>query len=862
MDFGSREWIKWKLYEKGRMTMAKKYDMKGSQLLILPIRDKVWSIHAYSYYFPEALAELLVGKDGKIQREKKYLHLSELNTWILALFPSVFFTQSLYPDSLHRPWILSDRPLPVHELESLLCLWVENHPGCPRFLPSFSVHKKHLQIPCLVDTYANGTANPKCGDDLNLNAFEIWPRYFANRLNGMAYSWEEGGQNVRGKLFTSLSALNRGETRLLSWPPHGKKNNWSFQVKISLQTIPEDSHAYFYLHPQTLRFAENTLLRNRENQISLILGIKDRKGIHSPRFAEWPGVPIARMKDWSPFSKKIGSLFHHEQELPSYQSFRYEPLSNIYDDSVVSILPLYNHRMEWNHNVKPGLSPIDRYHLAEQVKQKLCDIERNFSESWPQREKIIFPSYKKKLFIDQFRLPCTYQLIRLNQEEKTWQEVTARILQEELKLELKDGKYFRKKDQDSVDEVQIIKESAEEFWGPNPYHIESHHSLDSIVTKDEELKNEQARREYAEKIAQKVIQQFPDRQDGQVFALIELPNVDAFQSSQDPKEILRHELAKKGILTQFITPPDSYVPLEDIENQKNRSFVSRCKNGILDMLRQIGVIRWRIDSVLSVPTACVGIYLKLSSSRNQVIPFLTAIFGHQVYAYVEKEGWIPYLQALIQVARQSVDRQVIQQTEVANFIYEAIKQLKRKFSPQHIILYGGAKNLRSYIPWLKNTNITRDCVWLSKDISLDKDVSFVRIRGGGSESPEWVAFGREIDKVKDTNSVYPLPTCLQTHLISWSDRLYWGIAKRPDTARSMGDHIHKMKQDRENVYYRKETAVEIFIPVCNEKVISPMELAIFSQLLRQRATIQHKDYLFAPLPLHLANLMEEYIQNM
>lgn len=856
MGFENGDWIKWKLYERGRIIMAKKYDLKGSQLLILPIQDKVWSINAYAYYFPEHLAKFLVReKDGKIQREKKYLHLSELHTWILALFPSVFFTQSLYPDSLHRPWILSDRPLPLHELESLLCLWIENHPECSRFLPSFSIEKKHLQIPCSIETYENGTANPKCGDDLHLDAFKIWPRYFANRLNGMTFSWEEKGQHVQGKLFRSFSAYH-GETRLISWPSHGKKKNWSFQVKISLQTIPEDSYAYLYLHPQTLRFAEKTLLKKRENQISLVLGINDRKGT---RFAERSGVPIARIKDWSPFSKKIGSLFHQELKLPAYQSFRDDPLSQIHNESVVSILPLYNHQMEWNHNVKPGLSPIDRYHLAEQVKQKLCDIKQDFFESWPRREKIILPSYRKKLSIDQFRLPGIYLLIRLNQEEKTWQEVTAQILQEELKLEMEDGKYFRKKE-DNMDEVQVIKVSAEEFWGMNPYHIESYIPSDSVITKEVENQNEQARREYAKKIAQKVIQQFPDVQHGQVFALIELPNVDGFQSSQDPKKILRHELAKKGILTQFITPSDSSIPLEDIKNQEYKAFVNRCKNGILDMFRQLGVIRWRIDSVLSVPTACVGIYLKKSSSRNQVIPFLTAIFGYQVYAYVKEKGWIPYPQALIQVARQSIDRQVISQTDIANLIYEAIKLLKRKFSPQHIILYGGAENLRSYIPWLKNSNITRDGVWLSQDICLDQDVSFVRVRGKGLESPEWVAMGRELSKVKDADSVYPLPTCLQTHLISWSDRVFLGVAKRPDTARSMGDHIHNMKHDRENVYFRKETAVEFFIPVCHEKVISPKELAIFSQLLRQRATVQYKDYLFAPLPLHLANLMKEYVE--
>lgn len=830
------------------MPGSRRYDVKGYQFFCLPVKEKSWSIEAYSYYFPEVLASLLISeKDRKHKRaeyEKKYLHLSELNAWILALYPNVFSAKSLYPSQLHQPWILSIERLPIHELNTLVCAWVENHPGCPRFLPSFSIREERIEIPWLNKTYPNGTANPICEkEELGLNAFNIWPQYFGRLLNGMQFSWEKDERFVSGMLFSSLPSSDKGAVRLICWPPQGKRKNWSYQIKISLQTIPEDPFPYLYLHPQTIRFAKNTYLRKRDARIGVIMRMThSRNGNASPGFSEWSGMPITRMKDWTSFSKKMCSLF--QLELPSYESFRNEPLNNIHDQSV-AMLPLHSANMEYDHPVKAGLSPIDRYFLAEQVKKNLTEKQNIFLESCPQREKIDLPRKGKQLKIDQFDLPRTFLFIRLSKEENVWQEEMLRALQTELKLEIKDGKHFRRRDKSEVEEVEFIIKSAEEFWGTDPYHIEIQDQITEDSKEEEAIVH--ARKAYAEKIRQKVVSHFPDDKDGQVFAFIELPNKDQFQRGLDPKQILRRELAKKGILTQFITPADQAL---------SQAFSMRCKNGIFDMLRQMGVIKWKIDSVLSVSTACVGIHL--IRSKKKVVLLLTAIFGDQVYTYVDHEaGWIPYPKAIIQLVRRGSGKLGINQASVAAFIHEAIKQLRRRFSPQHIVLYGVAENLRNYIPWIKNPGITRDRVWLSEDISLETDVSFVRLRGSGNEAPEWVAYGKEIDN--DDKSDGPLPSCLQTHLVSWNDRLFFGVGKRPDSARGMSNHIHNMKIDREDVYFRMETAVEIFIPVCNENAITPKELAVFTQLLRQRATIQFKDYLFAPLPLHLSSLLAEYL---
>lgn len=125
------------------MVKKERYKMKSSQFFCIPIVEKKWTIDAYAYYFPEVLAELLVEKKKSNEKRKKYLHLNELNAWILTLFPSVFFVKSLFPTALYKPWILSDEPLPIYQLESLVRLWVENHPGAPSFLPSFSICEKH-----------------------------------------------------------------------------------------------------------------------------------------------------------------------------------------------------------------------------------------------------------------------------------------------------------------------------------------------------------------------------------------------------------------------------------------------------------------------------------------------------------------------------------------------------------------------------------------------------------------------------------------------------------------------------------------------------------------------------------------------
>jgi RNaseH domain of pPIWI_RE len=130
----------------------------------------------------------------------------------------------------------------------------------------------------------------------------------------------------------------------------------------------------------------------------------------------------------------------------------------------------------------------------------------------------------------------------------------------------------------------------------------------------------------------------------------------------------------------------------------------------------------------------------------------------------------------------------------------------------------------------------------------------VRIRQEDSnETPEWV--GRGIYLKDEQSFVQDIPEALQVGLVRWNDNVFFCIGNKPKTYRK----LLGTKLENEYTSYRRQTAVELTVPVYNQEYTTPSRLAELTLGLRKNISVQTDDELANPLPIHLAKLLEEYV---
>lgn len=334
--------------------------------------------------------------------------------------------------------------------------------------------------------------------------------------------------------------------------------------------------------------------------------------------------------------------------------------------------------------------------------------------------------------------------------------------------------------------------------------------------------------------------------------LFELPFKDQFDDQQlDPKHLLRYAFARSNRLVQFIN---------QLADDSSKNGDHRFTNGCQDLFRQLGAIGARSKGIMKQDTVYLGIYYldkrkNLKKNQSLEYPIICMIDQGDVFLTAPGIDWLPYREALIALGKQSLDihRRSLDREKSKHFIAQTIQQLQAN----QVIIFVHAQNIRGIVPWFNNNQISYRSFHIKDDTVIsNKEISVVRLRNETDyEAPEWSLIGyKSIRGVKQHPNESVWPQATNTNLYKLNDYIYYSVAKKPDSSQAA---MGLTKLDNPYQYNRKETALEVAIPICGS-AYSREQLARLTHQLRKDTSYQYKGDTLFPLPLHLAMKAKEY----
>jgi hypothetical protein len=330
---------------------------------------------------------------------------------------------------------------------------------------------------------------------------------------------------------------------------------------------------------------------------------------------------------------------------------------------------------------------------------------------------------------------------------------------------------------------------------------------------------------------------------GPVAAFVELQGEDGFNGADDPKHAIRSGFALVNRLTQFLTVGD------------DARLTHRAINGVLDMFRQLGVVVGLPTTMGQLPgqLALVGSWLikrdwmSSPTRTQQALPVLVHLDTQtfQVRAYAPGlTSWLPYPQALLalaQAAAKGTLREFQRPRDALRFIRPTIE---REFASMgDTLLITHAQNMRSGWPWLGNTRLSIDSLTFGDEppqaIQRWQGLRIARVRDSQAhETPEWYA-----QSGPDTG--------FSQGLFAMGDRVFASTHPKP----------HQFKKARRGGELDElawnPAIIEITVAAL-QPTDDPLIWAAYIHELR-RALIHYDGATALPLLLHLAEAVSEYV---
>ncbi|MFJ9369835.1 pPIWI_RE module domain-containing protein [Nocardia sp. NPDC101769] len=381
-------------------------------------------------------------------------------------------------------------------------------------------------------------------------------------------------------------------------------------------------------------------------------------------------------------------------------------------------------------------------------------------------------------------------------------------------------------------------------------------------------------------------------------ALVEIDHRLCFRpSNTDPKFALRLGCADAGMLTQFVAVPSTAPGIRNTSNVRHR-----VRSAWLDGLRQLGVrvlpehtlgdelppglryaALWMIKRRVDGPTR-LPLHLPIAV-------LLTPIPDTPGHARVEGWddttcSWVPYPQFLLGlVERAALTDEATRDTEQPprrvsarawrRSMHEQRRQTEEFVQRLTFALYGAptvlithSQNSRQHWSWLQDGRLVRDLLrtGTAPASGLQHNLRIVRIRGGaGRETAQWWGIG-------DPRGINGLPSGLwvpPADTRATDQRVFYSTTEKASQFKASavsadrlslrkltrGKNIDQLTTDADKPAWNP-SLVEITVAGCHHHD-NPEAFALAMHQLRQAP--DYLDALSLPLPLHLAELAQEYV---
>ncbi|MFB5676443.1 pPIWI_RE module domain-containing protein [Paenibacillus terreus] len=782
------------------MEKRPRYVGDHAYLYMIPLDQSAYKIEGFSLFFPVRLQERIRVENGK---NLQNMPLTSLHDTMSSLLSDLLFINNRIDRNISEPWLFAESPIDLGHIKNLISAWFE------------MTFKTRLEVGELEDLHWVKAAREfKFSiDELKRVKFDdtfvynYLPKFLARRLKG-SYLIDSLDQTLN---FIPTQNDNYGQ--LVSWPPLEKKNNkFSYKINLSVQTIPFIPNPFLYIHVQMLRWVnQDKVFPNTRNfHVYFKEQFPWSIGDASSSFTL---IEATRNDEGWHWKNRIGVILKKtgfNSLLPSCSDWMNNTAKYLeaVDTACVLAVPHGNH-IRNNTYVEAGAGMPERYEIAKAVADKLGNSLTKVPKikSTPR----ILKKESSYSFSEEIDLEIYY-------ENEEWLNLTKECLLTELRH--------------CQSVVNIIP-------------IRS--SLNINIIKADGVSRTAALKEHLPVLLNELspIKRF-------TACLFELPFKDQYSDQLlDPKQLLRYAFAKSFRIVQFINEWSD-------DPAKNGSH--RFNRGVQDLLRQLGVFGARALGLIKQDTAYVGIYnidkrKNLKKNQGLDFPILCSIEQGQVYLTAPGMEWLPYREALITLGRKSSDihKNVPLPEKSTNFILQAIQNLKS----EKVILFAHAQNIRGTLPWFANGQINNSFFHFNEETSIsNKEISVIRLRDETrSEVPEWSLIGyKKIGGVKQHEKEEVWPQATNTNLYKLNDSVYFSIAKKPSSVQAAAGAT---KLDNPSQYNRKETAVEVIVPVVGASQTQE-KLAILTHQLRKGTSYQYGDDTLFPLPLHLAIKAKEY----
>ena len=347
--------------------------------------------------------------------------------------------------------------------------------------------------------------------------------------------------------------------------------------------------------------------------------------------------------------------------------------------------------------------------------------------------------------------------------------------------------------------------------------------------------------------------------------IVLLPGKDKFEG-KDPKAAIRCGMALRNRLTQFIVPWN--------DESKESEIKSKITSAIEDLCRQLGYIREvnetvakREDSLVHTPVVGMQVMTQIRTlyGKARFLPLYVEMDYISGNVFVECDAFeqtrVPYREAAFELARLSLDKNFEKRCENAARATWKQRMImwKNLYRDKNILVLIEANGntraicngitdgqiqkytyLAPYCPERIETGTKENSYLLDLNNS---GVRVVRIRRNG-EVPDYYTELSAKEGHSATSGVFRY------------GKDYWAIAGRPKDI-SYTSSYKNTTYDKPQQKFAEKDMIEIY-PIQLQKDDDPDEWVVYTNSLRTGA-IQYDQATNLPIPMHLAELLEEYL---
>ena len=806
------------------------------------------------YYlgFPEHWKEALLEiarKNNPRFKDEYGLPTNALKKLVESWMEGVIALAPLKKGSIDDRWLTSCAPYSEKDIQALcelIKVWVKGtyvtsfraspmallvkklaSDFCKEIKPDAFLPLQSSATVCL--TFENGTVSEE--------AYQAVPLLAINHLLGKEIILH--GQALR----LCCATKNQLISRPLSDP--NSQHQYSFVFDFSVQTTPPQRKALLLCQMSIRRWVPDALKKNRAPILKENINAHIKVGEDKYCQVQIAYNYTSKKVDWKEQDKECYNIWGYEA-LPSAEDVMMDPPAY-----AAHILLPYKNGM-WGmkeSKIGTGVSVVDKASLHQSIFGLLQDNDMVLEQ--PEATRI---SRRGQNF------SCLYNPQEYSSSEEFRQWVKKCVETGEINFEI----YGLWQDPVQQELLRQIQDKIEQDFGPN-----TPTSCLQICCICKEVGNltdampddrKETKIRYCDEIEDVI-----GKADVVTACIFVLPGQDQYPQG-DPKQVLRNAFAKTGRVVQFITPEES-------------EGYSKIQNAVYDLYRQLGVVTL-LNPTKKLPplahTPCIGMHLCTQvhgiANKARFLPLYVTVNipegKTRVYCDAFSRRGVSYREACLEMAKLFWDSNLEQRCVEASRVPAKQKLIELKnhfYSKEDSVLlvvqsdgttravWSGISDkeigcydvIESYCPTEINVGMPKSPYKMSL---LDSGVRIIRIRSN-QEVPDYYT---DLSK-KSTEERLQLTS--SSGIFQYGD-VYWGIHAKPNDPQYTSS-FKASRIDHPKQRFAEKDMIELY-PLQLQPGDTAENWVFYTNALRH-IPIQYNQSLVLPLPLHLAEGLEEYL---